>query len=83
MVLKMIWSGRAEALCRPRVSKLRAKLLSDYHSNETVVEAARWGASGLNKGVLSRHVYSRRRAEKQLMGDDVDGRNEGDDNNDG
>jgi hypothetical protein len=33
----------------PRVSKLRAKGLSDYHSSETVVEAARWEVSGLNK----------------------------------
>ncbi len=43
------WSGRAEAQRRPRVSKLRAKGLSDYHSSETIVEAARQGASGLNK----------------------------------
>jgi hypothetical protein len=33
----------------PRVSKLRAKSLSDYHSSEPVVKAARRGASGLNK----------------------------------
>jgi hypothetical protein len=32
-----------------RLSKLRAKRLSDYHSSETVVERARRGASGLNK----------------------------------
>jgi hypothetical protein len=43
------WSGRAEAQRRPRLSKLRAKRLSDYHSSEAVVEAARRGASGLNK----------------------------------
>ncbi len=53
MVLKMIkqggWSGRAEAEQRPRVSKLRAKRLSDYYFNETVVEAARRGVSGPNK----------------------------------
>jgi hypothetical protein len=53
MVLKMIkrggWSGRAEAERRPRVSKLRARRLSDYYSNETVVEAARRGVSGPNK----------------------------------
>ncbi len=61
------WSCRAEAQRRPRVSKLRAKGLFDYHSNETVVEAARQCASGLNKGLLSRHVYSQRRAEKQLL----------------
>jgi hypothetical protein len=34
---------------KPRVSKLRAKGLSDYYSSETVVEASRRGASGLNK----------------------------------
>ncbi len=44
MVLEMVgWSGGAEAQRRPRVSKLRAKGLSDYHSNEIVVEAARGG----------------------------------------
>ncbi len=43
------WSGRAEALRRPRVSKLRAKGPSDYHSSEIVVKAARRGASGPNK----------------------------------
>jgi hypothetical protein len=55
MVLEMIkWgrlSNRAEAQQRPRISKLRAKRLSDYHPSETVVEAARRGASGLNKRV--------------------------------
>jgi hypothetical protein len=34
-------------------SKLRAKILSDYHSSETVVEAARQRASGLNKRAIS------------------------------
>jgi hypothetical protein len=43
------WSGRAEAQPRPRVSKLRAKGLSNYHSSEIVVVAARQGASGSNK----------------------------------
>jgi hypothetical protein len=43
------WSGRAIAQRRPRVSKLRLKGLSNYHSNDTAVEAARRGASGLNK----------------------------------
>ncbi len=43
------WSGRAVAQWRPRVSKLGLKGLSDYHSNETAVEAARRGASGPNK----------------------------------
>ncbi len=43
------WSSRAEAQQRPRVSKLRAKELSDSNSSETVVKAARWGASGLSK----------------------------------
>ncbi len=41
--------GRAEAQRRPRVSKLRAKGLSDYHSSEKVVEAVRRGASGPDK----------------------------------
>jgi hypothetical protein len=55
MGLKMIrwgdWSGRAKAQRRPRVSNLMAKGLSDYHSSEIVVGAARRGASGLNKRV--------------------------------
>jgi hypothetical protein len=33
----------------PRVSKLRAKGLSNYYSSETVVQAVRRGASGPNK----------------------------------
>jgi hypothetical protein len=58
MVLKMMgggggdWSGRAIAQRMPRVSKLRLKGLSDYHSNEAAVKAARRGASGLNKKIL-------------------------------
>jgi hypothetical protein len=50
------WSGRAIAQRRPRVSKLGLKGLSDYHSNETALEAARQGASEPNKGLLSWHV---------------------------
>jgi hypothetical protein len=50
MVLDMIrqgcWFGRAVAQRRPRASKLRLKGLSDYHSNEIAVEAARWEARG-------------------------------------
>jgi hypothetical protein len=38
-----------QKLSRGRESKLRDKGLSDYHSNEIVVEAARQGASGPNK----------------------------------
>jgi hypothetical protein len=57
MVLKMIrrgrLSGRAAAQWRPRVSKLELKGLCNYYSNEIAVEAARWGASGLNKRLLS------------------------------
>jgi hypothetical protein len=53
MVLKIVrgggWSGRAVAQWKPRVSKLGFKGLSDYHSNEMAVEAARREASGLNK----------------------------------
>ncbi len=52
MVLEMIrrgsWSGRAAAQRRPRVSKLRAKGLSDYHSNEIAAEADRREARGLS-----------------------------------
>ncbi len=43
------WSGRAVAQWRPKVSKLGLKGLSDCHSNETTVEAARGEASGPNK----------------------------------
>jgi hypothetical protein len=62
---------------RPRVSKLRAKGLSDYHSSETVVEAARRGASGpykratlptylLKKGERkSSSLLDRKRAKRQ------------------
>ncbi len=54
------WSGRAVAQRRPRVSKLGLKGLSDYHSNETAVEAARRGASGLNKrATLTKNIYSK------------------------
>jgi hypothetical protein len=61
------WSGRAEAQWRPRVSKLRAKGLSDYHSNETVVEAARRGTSGPKKGYSQDMFIQKRRTEKQLL----------------
>jgi hypothetical protein len=40
------WSGRA--IAQPRVSKPGLKGLSDYHSNEIAVEAARWEARGLS-----------------------------------
>ncbi len=40
------WFGRAATQWRPRVSKLGLKGLSDYHSNETAIEAARREASG-------------------------------------
>jgi hypothetical protein len=43
------WSGRAVAQQRPRVPNLGLKGLSNYHSNETAVEAARRGASGPGK----------------------------------
>jgi hypothetical protein len=53
-------SGRAVAQQRPRVSKLGLKGLSDYHSNETAVMAAKQEASGLNKRLLSRkHLLKR------------------------
>jgi hypothetical protein len=44
MVLKIGmggWSSRVAAQRRPRVSKLRLKRPSDYHSNEIAVQAAR------------------------------------------
>jgi hypothetical protein len=46
------WSGRAVAQQRQRFSKIGLKGLSDYFSNETVVEAARWGPVGQIKGIL-------------------------------
>ncbi len=71
MVLEMIRRGRlvrkSWSSAEAKVSKLRAKGLSDYHSRETVVEEARRGASGPNERLLSRHVYSKSRAEKQLF----------------
>jgi hypothetical protein len=52
IVLEMIkgggWSGKVAAQQKPRVSKLGLKGLSDYHSNEIAVEAARRGTRGLN-----------------------------------
>jgi hypothetical protein len=43
------WTGRAISQRRLRVSKLELKGLSDYHSNETAVQAARQETSGPNK----------------------------------
>jgi hypothetical protein len=72
------WSGKAEAQQRPRVSKLRAKRLSDSHSSEIVVEAVRRGASEpkeratlttclLKKGELkSSSLFDRKRAKGSL-----------------
>ncbi len=54
------WSSRAVAQRRPSVSKLVLKELSDYHSNEIAVEAARWGASGAIKGLLSQNIHSKK-----------------------
>jgi hypothetical protein len=45
---------------KPRVSKLRAKGLSDYHSRKTVVEAARLGASGPNKKGYSHDMFTQK-----------------------
>jgi hypothetical protein len=72
MVLKMMgrggWSSRVEAHWRPRVSKLRAKGLSDYHSSEAVVAAARWGDSGPNKrATLMTYLLKKGGAAKQLF----------------
>jgi hypothetical protein len=53
MLLKTIrWGGcssRAVAQLRLRVSKLGLNGLSDYHSNQTAVKAARLGPSGPKK----------------------------------
>ncbi len=42
------------------------KGLSNCHSNETAVEAARRGPVGSNKNLLSRNIYSNERAGQQL-----------------
>jgi hypothetical protein len=44
---------------RPRVSKLGLKGLSDYHSNEMAVEAARRKASGPNGRAILTNIYSK------------------------
>ncbi len=59
-------SVRDIAQQRPKVSKLGLKGLSDYHSNETAVEAVRREASGPNKGLLILNIYSKERAGQQL-----------------
>ncbi len=61
------WSGRALAHRRPRVSKLRLKGLSDYHSNEPAVEAAILGPCGLKKGYSHNMFTQKRRAEKTAL----------------
>ncbi len=54
------WSSRAEAQRRPRISKLRAKRLSNYHANEKVVETTRGGASGQIKRVtITKHLLKK------------------------
>ncbi len=55
------WSGRAIAQQRPRVSKLGLKGLSDYHSNDMAVEAARREASGPNKKGYSHETSTQKR----------------------
>ncbi len=60
------WSGRAVAQRRPRVSNLGLKGLSDYHSNETAVEAAGREARGPNKGLISQNIFSEERAGQQV-----------------
>ncbi len=62
------WSGRAIAQQRPRFSKLGFKELSDCHSNEIAVEAARWGASGPNKMGYSHGIFTQKeRAGQQVQ----------------
>jgi hypothetical protein len=54
-------SGRAKVQQRPRVSNLRLKGLSDYHSNGIAVEAARQEATGPNKrAALTKHLLKKR-----------------------
>jgi hypothetical protein len=61
------WSSKVVAQQRPRVSKLGFKGLSDYHSNETVVEAARQGASEPNKKGYAHGISTQKeRAGQQL-----------------
>ncbi len=60
------WSSRPVSQRRPRVSKLGLKGLTDYHSNETAVEAARWGPVGRIKGLLSLH-YSKKDSYKTAL----------------
>jgi hypothetical protein len=72
MVLEMIsegsCSGRAEAQRRPRVPKLKAKGLSDYHSSVTVVEAARQGANGPNKrATLTTYLLKKREPKSSSL----------------
>jgi hypothetical protein len=74
MVLEMIRRGRLvlksnKAQRRPRVSKLRAKGLSDYYSCEWQPRQSDGGASGPNKrATLMTHLLKKRRVEKQLFG---------------
>ncbi len=61
------WFGRAVAQQRLRISKLRAK---DFPTTTQMRQQSRQpegGPVGPNKGLLSWHVYSKRRAGKQLL----------------
>ncbi len=62
------WSDRAIVQRRSKVSKLGLKGLSDYHSNETAVEAARWEAGGLNKGPTPMRQQSSRQPDGRPVG---------------
>jgi hypothetical protein len=67
IIRKKVWSGRAVAQQRPRVSNLGLKRLSYYYSNEVAAEAARQEASGPNKKGYSHEVSTQReRAGQQL-----------------
>jgi hypothetical protein len=63
-------AGPVESIAQrrpPRVSKLMLKGLSDYHSNEIVVKAARQGASVPNKKGYSHQISTiKERAGQQL-----------------
>jgi hypothetical protein len=62
------WSSRAVAQWKPRDSELGLKGLSDYHSKEIAVEAARWGGSvgQIKKGYSHGISTQRERVGEQL-----------------
>jgi hypothetical protein len=62
---RLVWWSRSSA--EAKSLKLGLKGLSDYHSNEIAVKAARRGASGLNKKCYSHGISTQKeRAGQQL-----------------